>query len=51
MTPTQTRRFCINRAPEEGIRWLADTLNRESQGLGASVERQPDNTFLLRWGA
>lgn len=50
MTPTQTRRFCVNRAPEEGIRWLEDTLTRECQGLGARVERQPDNTFLLRWG-
>jgi poly-gamma-glutamate synthesis protein (capsule biosynthesis protein) len=51
MVPTQPRRFCVNRAPEEGIRWLEDTLNRESQGLGASVERRPENTFLLRLAA
>ena len=48
MTPTQTRHFCINRAPEEGIQWLQETLNRESQPLGTSVERRANDTFVLR---
>lgn len=49
MMPTQTRRFRVNRAPEEGARWLLETLNREGNKLGTRVERGPDNTFLLRW--
>jgi poly-gamma-glutamate capsule biosynthesis protein CapA/YwtB (metallophosphatase superfamily) len=51
MTPTQTRHFQINRAPEEGIRWLHETLNRESQPLGATVERRTNDTLVLRAGA
>lgn len=48
MTPTQTRRFCINRAPQEGVQWLEETLNRESRPLGAGVRRCADDTFVLR---
>ena len=47
MTPTQTRRFRVNRAPEEGVRWLMDTLNREGEKFGTAVKRQPDDTMLL----
>ncbi|SEI22726.1 CapA family protein [Paraburkholderia hospita] len=50
MTPTQTRHFRVNRAPEEGIRWLHETLNRESQPLGATVERRVNDTLVLRGG-
>jgi poly-gamma-glutamate capsule biosynthesis protein CapA/YwtB (metallophosphatase superfamily) len=49
MTPTQTRHFRVNRAPEEGVRWLLERLNREGKKLGTRVELQPDNTLLLRW--
>lgn len=49
MTPTQTRHFRVNRAPEEGVRWLSERLNREGKKLGTRVELQPDNTLLLRW--
>ncbi|SEJ85438.1 CapA family protein [Paraburkholderia diazotrophica] len=48
MTPMQIRRFRVNRAPEEGIRWLEETLNRESRPLGAAVERRADDTLVLR---
>ncbi|MCC8402965.1 CapA family protein [Paraburkholderia sp. MMS20-SJTN17] len=48
MTPTQTRRFRINRAPQEGIQWLEETLNRESRPLGAGIKRRADDTFVLR---
>ena len=49
MTPTQIRRFRVNRAPEEGARWLADMLNREGRLFGTRIERQPDQSFSLRW--
>lgn len=50
ITPTQIRRFRVNRAPEEGVRWLFETLNREGRPLGTRVERQADGGFSLRWG-
>ncbi|MBI4189308.1 MAG: CapA family protein [Betaproteobacteria bacterium] len=49
MTPTRTRHFRVNRAPDEGARWLQDTLNREGQKLGTRVERQTNGNLLLRW--
>jgi len=51
MTPTQTRRMRVNRAPQEGVAWLEKTLNREGRKFGTRVERQPDDTFVLRWNA
>ena len=48
-TPTQIRHFRVNRAPEEGMLWLFECLNREGMKLGTRVERQADDTFLLRW--
>ncbi|MBI4194660.1 MAG: CapA family protein [Betaproteobacteria bacterium] len=49
MTPTQIRRFRVNRAPDEGARWLERMLNREGRPYSTRVDRVPDNTFLLRW--
>lgn len=49
MTATQIRHFRVNRAPEEGVRWLEKMLNREGRKFGTRVERQPDNTFVLHW--
>jgi len=49
MTATQTRHFRVNRAPEDGVHWLEQMLNREGRKFGTRVERRPDNTFLLRW--
>jgi len=49
MTPTQTRHFRVNHAPDHGERWLFETLNREGQNLGTRVERGSNHTFLLRW--
>jgi poly-gamma-glutamate synthesis protein (capsule biosynthesis protein) len=48
--PTRVRRFRVQRAPDEGARWLADTLNREGRTLGTRVERQHDNSLELRYG-
>ena len=47
MIPTQTRRFSVKRAPEEGVNWLMDTLNREGRQFGTAVQRQPDRSLLL----
>ncbi len=49
MTPTQVRHFRVNRAPEEGARWLADMLNREGRQFGTRVERQAGQSLSLRW--
>jgi poly-gamma-glutamate synthesis protein (capsule biosynthesis protein) len=49
LTPTQIRRFRINRAPAEGALWLLNTLNREGKKLGTRVEWQDNNALLLRW--
>lgn len=49
MTPTQTRRFRVNRAPDEAVNWLETMLNREGRKFGTRAERRPDNAFLLRW--
>jgi poly-gamma-glutamate capsule biosynthesis protein CapA/YwtB (metallophosphatase superfamily) len=49
MTPTQTHQFRVSRAPEQGVRWLADTLNREGQQLGTRVAIDIDGTLRLVW--
>jgi poly-gamma-glutamate synthesis protein (capsule biosynthesis protein) len=49
MSPTQIRRFRVNRATEAGAQWLLDTVNREGRALGTRAERQPDGTFRLEW--
>ncbi|EEA04538.1 hypothetical protein BH160DRAFT_0070 [Burkholderia sp. H160] len=51
MTPTRIRGFCVNLAPDEGVRWLASTLCRESRRWGCAVKRQPDNALVLQWRA
>jgi len=49
MTPTHTLRFRVTRAPEEGVSWLEQTLNREGRRFGTRVERGSGGTLLLRW--
>jgi len=49
LTPTQTRHFRTNRAPDEGVRWLEETLNREGRQFGTRVECRADDTLLLHW--
>ena len=49
MTATRTRRLRVNRAPEEGVRWLEQTLNREGKRFGSGVEREPGGMLRLRW--
>jgi poly-gamma-glutamate synthesis protein (capsule biosynthesis protein) len=49
MTPTQTRRFRVNRASGADVEWLEDLLNREGEKLGNRVVRNKDNTLTLTW--
>lgn len=51
LIPTRVRHFRVERAPEEGMRWLLEVLNREGSKLGSTrAERAPDGTLLLLWG-
>lgn len=50
LTPTQTRRFRVNYAPEEGMRWLMETLNREGGQFGTRVARLAERDLQLHWG-
>jgi poly-gamma-glutamate capsule biosynthesis protein CapA/YwtB (metallophosphatase superfamily) len=49
MTPTQTRRFRVNRASNADAEWLKDLLNREGERFGNRVVRNEDNTLTLTW--
>jgi poly-gamma-glutamate capsule biosynthesis protein CapA/YwtB (metallophosphatase superfamily) len=49
MTPTQVRRFRIQRANAEDALWLAALLNRLGKGFGTSVEPGVDQRLELRW--
>jgi poly-gamma-glutamate synthesis protein (capsule biosynthesis protein) len=47
MTATQTRHFRANAAPESGVRWLMETLNREGRRFGTQVARLAEHELLL----
>lgn len=49
LVPTRVRQFRIMSAPEEGIHWLLETLNREGAKLGTQVERDGRNDFVVQW--
>jgi poly-gamma-glutamate synthesis protein (capsule biosynthesis protein) len=49
MTPTQTRRFRVNRASSADVEWLKDLLNREGERFGNRVVRNEDSTLTLTW--
>jgi poly-gamma-glutamate synthesis protein (capsule biosynthesis protein) len=48
MQPTQIRRLRVHRAPEDGVRWIADVLHREGEPFGTSVARTTDDRLGLR---
>lgn len=50
MTPTQTRHMRVNRAPDEGMEWLVETLDREGKALGTRVVADADGRLRLQWG-
>ncbi len=49
MTPTQTKRFRVNRASGVDGQWLRDLLNREGKAFGTRVKLNRDNTLTLQW--
>jgi poly-gamma-glutamate synthesis protein (capsule biosynthesis protein) len=49
MTPTRVRRLRLGRAEPAEVESLRAVLDREGQRFGTGVERQPDDTLLLRW--
>jgi len=49
MTPTQVRRFRVNRASREDAAWLRDLLNREGRRFGTKAELNEENILTLRW--
>jgi poly-gamma-glutamate synthesis protein (capsule biosynthesis protein) len=49
MTPTQMKRFRVNRASRADALWIRDTLNREGKALGTRVKLNEDNTLTLQW--
>lgn len=44
MVPTQTKHLRVNHAPDEGIKWLYNTMKRECKKLGLNIVQQ--NTEL-----
>ncbi|HEX9174262.1 MAG TPA: CapA family protein [Telluria sp.] len=49
MTATQTRHFRANYAPQSGVQWLMETLNREGRQFGTQVARLGEQDLLLNW--
>lgn len=49
MTPTQLKRFRVNRAIRNDAQFLREILNREGQGLGSHAELNDDKTITLSW--
>ena len=50
LTPTRIRRFRVNYAPEDGVRWLVETLNREGGPFGTRVAMLAERELQLHWG-
>lgn len=48
MTATRTRHLRVNAAPESGLRWLMETLNREGRQFGTRVARLGEHGLLLK---
>lgn len=49
MTPTQVKRFSVNRASGADGLWLRDILNREGERFGTRVDFGKYNILVLRW--
>jgi hypothetical protein len=50
MTPMCIEDFRLRRADGDEVRWLAETLDRESRIFGAEVAEDGDGRLRLRWG-
>ncbi len=51
LVPLQIRKFQLVRPSPQDVRWMQQTLDRESQKLGASVELRPGGHLALSWKA
>ncbi|MGD8883213.1 MAG: CapA family protein [Desulfobacterales bacterium] len=49
MTPTQIRRFRVNRASGTDARWLQNNLNIEGAKFGTRVKLDQANRYVLHW--
>ena len=49
MTPTQIRRFKVNRTSRAAAMWLMNTLNREGASFGTRVKLDRNNRLTLHW--
>jgi poly-gamma-glutamate capsule biosynthesis protein CapA/YwtB (metallophosphatase superfamily) len=49
LTPTETRRFRVNTAPDAGFHWLMATLDREGSDFGTRTARLSEKDLLLVW--
>lgn len=49
MFPLRIRRFRLERAPEHDVRWLKETLERESARFGTHVVVASDGALRARW--
>ncbi len=47
LVPTRIRHFCVNRARDDDVAWLAAMLTREGRDLGTRVEPRPDDTLVV----
>lgn len=49
MTPTQVKRFRVNRASNKDVLWLKDVLNIEGERFGTQARLNEYNTLTLEW--
>jgi len=49
LTPTETRGFRVNAAPDAGLRWLMATLDREGREFATRTARLSEKDLLLFW--
>jgi poly-gamma-glutamate synthesis protein (capsule biosynthesis protein) len=49
MTPTQVKRFRVNRASTIDALWLSDVLNREGTAFETQVKAERNGTLMLQW--
>ena len=48
LVPTRVEHFRVNRVHGADVDWLAATMSRECERFDARVERQPDDTLIVR---
>jgi poly-gamma-glutamate synthesis protein (capsule biosynthesis protein) len=49
MMPTRVHGLRVNRAPPDGLAWLASTMDRECRKLGGQVAVLSDGMLALEW--